>query len=419
MKQSSGNRAFWGRLSYGLLFCVAVPAYLVLWAERLEYLTLPAVPDIPPLGWALAGAGVVLMVSGTAALWIHGHGLPMNAYPPPNYVQQGIFRWLSQPIYIGFVLACLGLSLALNSGPGLWVISPVVALACTALVYGYERPDLLRRFGSQVSSPWIRLPPGDRAAPTARDVVPIFVLVFIPWLVAYEIVEFIGVIPPALHSTLAFERDLPVWGVWTIPYVAIYPLVVLAPFFARTRTQLREFAVGGLVATAIVIPFYLTVPVIAPFRDVSGDVLFGEFLLWQQRFDRPVTAFPAFHVIWLFLAIRLYVGSYPALSALFWAIAAVITISCWATGMHALLDVFAGVAVYCAVTARHQLWASILKLAERIANSWQEWRFGATRVINHGLYAGAAATIGFLIVGYISDPGVFWASLLIGASILL
>lgn len=46
----------------------------------------------------------------------------------------------------------------------------------------------------------------------------------------------------------------------------------------------------------------------------------------------------------------------------------------------------------------------LLALAERVANSWREWRLGPVRFINHGLYAGLAAAVGVGIVGTLIGP---------------
>ena len=38
-----------------------------------------------------------------------------------------------------------------SSAAGLWLITPVTALACAALVLGYERQDMAQRFGSRAT----------------------------------------------------------------------------------------------------------------------------------------------------------------------------------------------------------------------------------------------------------------------------
>jgi len=44
------------------------------------------------------------------------------------------------------------------------------------------------------------------------------------------------------------------------------------------------------------------------------------------------------------------------------------------------------------------VWARLRAAAERLANSWHEWRAGPVRIINHGAYAAAATMAGMLII---------------------
>jgi prolipoprotein diacylglyceryltransferase len=66
-----------------------------------------------------------------------------------------------------------------------------------------------------------------------------------------------------------------------------------------------------------------------------------------------------------------------------------------------------------------RIWASILRCAERLANSWREWRIGPVRIIIHGAYAGAAALIGVLIIESLvgRDAAVVAAGIFFGAII--
>ena len=70
--------------------------------------------------------------------------------------------------------------------------------------------------------------------------------------------------------------------------------------------------------------------------------------------------------------------------------------SCVTTGQHALLDVLAGVLVYVVAARRARVW-EVRGAAERVANSWREWRLGPLRLINHGAWAGAGAAAGLIV----------------------
>ena len=423
-----------GRLLYGMLFTVALPALLVLWAWRLEpALTLPAV-HYPWIGGALVALGLALMGAGVGALWVHGGGLPMNAFPPSRLVERGIYRYLSQPIYIGFVTACAGISVAVGSRAGLWVVTPLAAAGGAALVLGYERHDLRRRFGA-LPRPLIRLPSAGPGVPEAWERVSVYLLVFLPWLVAYEAV---GHVQPhdVVENFFGFERHWPVL-LWTeVVYALTYPFVILAPLAAGTRDVLRRFALAGVVATVVGSLAYVALPLIAPPRLFEGAGLLAE-LQWLERSEEMngYAACPSFHVAWAFLAAWVYAQRWPHWGWTAWLTAAAIAASCVTTGMHALVDIPAGLVLFGLAFWVPALWAWLLRATERVANSWREWHWGPARIINHGVYAGLGALVGVAGVGMLAGRenvgavvvvalgalvgACLWGQLVVGSPLLL
>jgi protein-S-isoprenylcysteine O-methyltransferase Ste14 len=90
-----------GKILYGGLFVIVLPGLLALWTSRTESgVTLPAIHSAP-WGVGIAGIGLALVLAGIIALCKIGGGLPMNAYPPPNYVSQGIYGFVSHPSMSG------------------------------------------------------------------------------------------------------------------------------------------------------------------------------------------------------------------------------------------------------------------------------------------------------------------------------
>jgi protein-S-isoprenylcysteine O-methyltransferase Ste14 len=163
MIDSPGTARDWpARAAYGALFALVLPAFLVLLGARV---VMPVeAPRAPVAGLMLAGAGLALLAAGVWGLWRRGHGLPMNAFPPPDLVTTGAYAVVPHPIYVGFCLACAGVALAKGSAAGLYVATPVAALGCLALAVGHERRSLLHRFGRL---PRPLLGPG-RLRPAAR-----------------------------------------------------------------------------------------------------------------------------------------------------------------------------------------------------------------------------------------------------------
>jgi protein-S-isoprenylcysteine O-methyltransferase Ste14 len=151
------RRPLGGVLAYGGLFIVVLPIALALWADRLDsLLVLPPVGPTWP-GAVLAAVGALLMAVAAASLWFDGGGLPMSPYPPARLVSRGVYRVVADPMYVGAVLLCAGVSIVAASPAGVWIITPVLALSAAAFVLGYERDATRERFGA-VPSPWLGLP---------------------------------------------------------------------------------------------------------------------------------------------------------------------------------------------------------------------------------------------------------------------
>jgi protein-S-isoprenylcysteine O-methyltransferase Ste14 len=392
------------RALYAALFSLAVPALLVCWAAAANgNVPLPSHRN-PLLGSVLVFCGAGLMLAGVSALWFRGGGLPMNAFPPPRYVSNGIYGWLPHPIYVGFTLICVGFSALVGSAGGLWLVSPTVALCCAALVLGYEAPDLRRRFGR--TSIACRLLPADGdARPTPLDHLRYATFVLMPWLALYELVIALGVPGDGFEPSFPFERTLPIWPLTELFYASTYIAVPLASALAPSRTVLRGFFVRAWLAMILAFPLYVTVPFLAPRRSFTPSGPLGYLLEWERGTYPPVAAFPSFHVIWSFLVAHLFGRRFPELRWIGWAWAVALAASCVTTGMHTIVDVVAAALLALGLIRIEQTWSAIRSLTERIANSWREWRFGPVRVINHGAYAGLAAFAAVAIVhAAVGDP---------------
>jgi len=86
-----------GKLLYGALFVVALPAALLAWIRATAGIVTAPVLHAPILGGAFVGTGALLVLGGWYALYRHGGGLPMNAFPPPRYVTRGVYAVAEEP----------------------------------------------------------------------------------------------------------------------------------------------------------------------------------------------------------------------------------------------------------------------------------------------------------------------------------
>lgn len=410
------------RVLYALAFTVALPAALVLWARALEsQFQLPVYQSVIG-GVALTGLGAVIWLAGVVQIVRRGEGLPMNAFPPARFVTSGIYGLVAHPIYVGWVLACAGVSWTTGSASGLWIVTPVVALACTALVFGLERPDLRRRFGVAAAAytPWLSLPPDDPSPPTRTERLAFECVVLVPWLLAYSAVKALGVPADAIDIRFDAEETWPVW-LWTVPiYVSAYLMVPLTAFLVPTRAALRRLGEQGLVATVVISIVYLGVPIIAPFRAFDASGTLGWLLAIDQWYAAPpVAAWPAFHAVWAAFVAGALATRSRSWAVAGWIWAAAVTASCVTTGMHAVADVPAAAVFGLLLWRPARAWRVLLDAAERLANSWRAWRVGPLRIINHGVYPGAAAAVGVAGIGALAGPAALPGLLTIATSSLV
>ena len=413
------------RVAYGALFVLVLPAGLVLWARA----SAPMVPlhAVHSVRWGvtLLTLGLILLAAGGRELIVRGDGLPMNAFPPARLVRSGLYRWIRNPMYWGFGLACAGASITLGSASGLWLVTPVASLAAAALVLGFEDHDLRRRFGpAALAPPLLSLPRGNGEAPTGAERAAVFVWVLIPWLVAYSALQALGRAPDAFTTALPFERRWPVLQWTELLYASAYVFVPLTALVIRTRRALGHFATEGLIATGAVALVWLTVPAVAANRPFVPSSSLGRLLAWEQSHSHGVAAFPAFHVLWVLIAAEGWEASRrPLWRWVGWSWAVLVAASSITTGMHTLLHVCSAVVVYVLLRRYEHVWSGVRALTERIANSWREWRVGPVRLINHGAWAAAAAGVGLLVAGSAAGPdrmgAVIWVAVcvLVGAGL--
>lgn len=381
-----------------------LPTWLVVWA----YLTRQLIPvslsgsETQIVGGCLAVVGLIVQVLAMRQLWLVGHGLPMNAYPPQRYVSSGIYHLLRHPIYVGFVLLCAGVSLLCLSSSGLFLVTPMVALLSLALVLGFEQPDIAARFGDERlrdHAPLLGPPANCPTCATWITRLAVASIVFVPWLLLYYWLIFLGDSPRFVTLVLPGEEQ---WRVlqWTEGFYALtYPFVLATPLILWRQDWLRQFVLTSwwLIAWGIFLQY--TLPVHAPPRPFVADSFWGSLLLWERGLDGPVCAFPSFHVMWALTSASFWSLAFPRARWLWWLFALLMSASCITTGNHTVADVVAGVAVFLLIEQRQRLWATMQQVCEHLANSWTSWQIGPLRVINHSVYAGLACAIGIFLAG--------------------
>lgn len=155
----------WG-VALGGTFACLLPYLLGDW--HLRYLGAGWVA-CEALGGVLIAAGLV-PIADSFAEFARARGTPIPLASPPRLVIRGCYRYVRNPIYLGFLAVLLGQALLLGS-LALLTYAAVAFCAGAAAVRFYEEPALTRRFGEDYTvykaavRAWIpRLHPWQRPA---------------------------------------------------------------------------------------------------------------------------------------------------------------------------------------------------------------------------------------------------------------
>lgn len=396
-------RAGVGPVLYGALFVAVIPAALVAWSLGAAGNVHLPVPEAPTAGWALAALGLGAWSAGALALRTRGGGLPMNAFPPPRLVTSGVFALVGHPLYLGATCVAAGLSLALGSAAGLWLVTPTLGLSTAALWWGYERQDLRARLGPPPRAPAFGVPFATDARPT--------------WL------ERLGAVSVALLGALLAAAALAGSGLgdpalWRLPVgpavtAVTLVLVGLAAALAGTARALRDLTLGVLLGVLVVGASFLALPVgplggqlpVAPGSVLSTLVLFvAAWSLAQRVGGAPWHgALAGLGVLAL-----LVVGEWALVSAL-GPPATLLHLTRPARGVaDTAAPALLGFVAASVGAGRGALYRALLRGCEWFANCWREHDFGPVRVLHIGWLAAlpAAFAAGFAVT--LLGPGSGW-----------
>ncbi len=428
------ERSAAGQLAYAALFALVLPLLLAAWAIALDRrIELPLVGSAA-VGLALAICGALLILLGVIYLRVKGGGWPMSPYPPRRLVSSGPYALVAHPLYAGSVLVVAGVSMRLHNAAGIWIVTPVLAAACAAFVWGSESERTQELFGARSSPPLLHLPSAAEVRPAPSDRLATYFLAFLPWFLVYQGINQFARPRDAVRLVMPWESRIPVIGWTELVYVSVYAIVLFAPLVARTARELRSFTIAAWVATGVSALFYIAFPTAIGQGAVPASA-FAPLMEWERAFEAHNTAFPAFHVIWPMLALRLYTSAFPRTRVLYWPAVLAMGVSCVTTGMHAVADVIAGLLLGVIFVHIERVWRLLVRGAEIVAASRAERRAGPLRLINHGLYAALGAALGvaialalagrdqlgavFFVVGAAIAGAALWAQWVEGSSALL
>ena len=99
-----------------------------------------------PLGWAALACGAALGLMCAFGFAVRGRGTPAPFDPPVEFVADGPYRYVRNPMYVGAMGVLGGYGLIVGSGAVL-ILAAAAGLLAHAFVVLVEEPSLARRFG--------------------------------------------------------------------------------------------------------------------------------------------------------------------------------------------------------------------------------------------------------------------------------
>lgn len=151
-----------------------------------------------------------------------------------------------------------------------------------------------------------------------------------------------------------FDRALPTWPIFVIPYLSFLPLVfvVLPILLWRSERLFRLFTVSVLVAQVVMNACYLLIPATLVRPELQGSDLFTVLLrdlVWV--IDQPLNTFPSNHVALSVLAIVVLAMLPRGLKRFWWLQLwlGLVAVSTLLTHQHVIWDLISGVILGVAV----------------------------------------------------------------------
>jgi protein-S-isoprenylcysteine O-methyltransferase Ste14 len=396
-----------GKILYALLFLIVVPMVLWYWAKFSEHLIQYPIIDSPEAGWTLTIIGGGLILWGMFALRKFGNGLPMNAFPPEKFVTQGPFRLFRHPIYWGFGILIFGVFILEKSAAGLWLVTPVTILSMIALVWGYEKIDLEKRFPNARLKTIFDFADNATESPTLRDRVSSLILIFITLFFGNYILEKL-----TIGSAAYFGKPFAIPSFFEYFYLSYLSLsfIGLVPFFLKRKDLIRDWTLSGILAVSLSVFFGLIYP-----------SLFAQYPPSETRANLPFneTIFTSIPLFMLLISMKAYLKNHKTSGMVFTLIGILLGITLLTTSAALVEHFLSSLIIYFLAAYRTRVWNFLKYSSEKIANSWKEWTFGKVRVINHGFYVGFGSFFGILLAGILAGPSYAWAILFFALIVII
>jgi len=149
-----------------------------------------------------------------------------------------------------------------------------------------------------------------------------------------------GIVPK-----IPWDNFIPIWSVWVVPYMLVWPIWIAAYAWAAFKMQGRLFRVAVVSATFTIgvgMTIFMLCPTYVIRPAVVGADFFSNALRYVYAHDGSYDAAPSGHVYMTTLLALFYSLWYPRQKWLWFGILVVVCLSTLFTGQHYIMDVVTG-----------------------------------------------------------------------------
>lgn len=149
-----------------------------------------------------------------------------------------------------------------------------------------------------------------------------------------------------ITTNIFFDQYIPVWPVWTIPYVLWqlwWPICFLWLVKNRSQQEFKHFFLTALSSITCAMLIFWLFPTYVVRGPPPGSDMFSQLLIWIYENDKAYNALPSAHMYVTSLITFFWLKWYAQKKALWLSIFCLILFSTLFTGQHYILDVVAGI----------------------------------------------------------------------------
>jgi hypothetical protein len=183
--------------------------------------------------------------------------------------------------------------------------------------------------------------------------------------------------------------------------------ILIMPWLARTKQQLRQYFFAGLAGSAADIYIKLIFPEISFHLHSAETSSFLVYLSYNLTW------------MWLWIAAGFAAKVFPGFRQVIFFSAGLITLSALIFGDQPYMLALSGLPGLLTAFYYADIWKFLRQSAEGIANSWKEWVFGPIRVINHGFYVGGASFLGIMMGGMLAGREYIFPMVVFGVIVTI